>query len=321
MAEIKLISLSCPDCGGEMEVSPTEKTATCPYCGHSVLIEKREKPEPYKRPVCKTPEPQKKRFKKGPLIAVAVILGLFILSFVVNPEGRALLFPKTADPFEGLEVTFSGVSGDGTLSIRHDGRDGLGDVRFIPSKDRDLSNGDTVVVTAERMPGFRWEPAKKTYTVSGLTAPLTRLSDLPAAETQKLRHNSQILLDRAWEDLSARGVRVTWETKPYARFLLEADSSDARRKNLLMDAYVTVVTKEDGSVRTFWQAVCYPDVMLRGDSTAVVDYAAASLENWNLGYTYGYAPSSALYGWETADEMEAEFSGYRNYKRVDRAAE
>ena len=317
MSRIKLISLSCPDCGGEMEVSASEKTAKCPYCGHGVLIEQGEE-HPRKHPAEKPRRAAKKPFRKGPLIAAAVIAGLFILSFLVNPEGRALLFPKPLDPFAGLQVSFSGVSGEGTLTLRHDGRDGLGDVRFTPSKERGLSNGDTVVVTAERMPGFKWVPAEKTYTVSGLTALLPSLDALPTAESEKLRGNSAILLDRAWQELSDAGTKVTWETEPYARFLLQADTADARHGNLLMDAYVTVVTKEDGSRQTFWQAVCYPDVMLRGDGTAAVDYAGASLENWSLGYLHGYAPSSALYGWETAGEMEAEFSGYRSYRLTDR---
>ena len=318
MADIKLISFSCPDCGGEMEVSASEKTAKCPYCGHGVLIEKKEAPK--KTPSAQMRRAPKKPIRKGPLIALAVIAGLFILSFLVNPEGRAMLFPKTVDPFQGLQVTFSGVSGEGTLTLRHDGRDGLGDVQFLPSKKRGLSNGDTVVVKAERTLGFKWQPDEKAYTVSGLTDLLPSLDALPTAESDKLRGNSAILLDRAWQDLSEAGIRVTWETKPYARFLLQGDAPDARHGNLLMDAYVTVVTKEDGSQQTFWQAVCYPDVMLRSDGSAVVDYADASLENWSLGYLHGYAPSSALYGWETADEMEAEFSGYSKYKLVDSTA-
>ena len=30
----KALSLTCPSCGGTMELSTNEKTAKCPYCGH-----------------------------------------------------------------------------------------------------------------------------------------------------------------------------------------------------------------------------------------------------------------------------------------------
>ena len=34
------LSLSCPSCGGKMELSADGKKAECPYCGHTMLIEK-----------------------------------------------------------------------------------------------------------------------------------------------------------------------------------------------------------------------------------------------------------------------------------------
>ena len=33
---------ACPSCGGKMELSADEEKATCPYCGHEMLIDKEE---------------------------------------------------------------------------------------------------------------------------------------------------------------------------------------------------------------------------------------------------------------------------------------
>ena len=40
--KMKTLSLVCPSCGGNMELSTDGKKAACPYCGHEMLIEKDE---------------------------------------------------------------------------------------------------------------------------------------------------------------------------------------------------------------------------------------------------------------------------------------
>ena len=40
--KMKTLSLKCPSCGGKVELSADGKKATCPYCGHTILIEKEE---------------------------------------------------------------------------------------------------------------------------------------------------------------------------------------------------------------------------------------------------------------------------------------
>ncbi|MBQ9269584.1 MAG: hypothetical protein IJ206_08730 [Oscillospiraceae bacterium] len=318
MNEYDLISLECPDCGGTMEVSASETSAKCPYCGHTVLIkEKQAKPrhEAAQEGISAAKTVAKINYR---VVATVAVIAFVVLCFLLSETGRQMLFPKTADPFAGLEVQFSGTSGEGYLTLQNRNSGELADVDFRGAPEEDLSNGDVIVVTAEKIPGWRWKPESKEYTVSGLTQAVTAVSELSEQDLETIYQYSKTLIDRSWEEVSEAGKTVTWETTPYAVFLLEGEGSWPGNRNLLLDCYQTVVTREDGSQITFWQAVRYPNVMRKGDGTMSAEFSSADLEAWRLGYYFGFAPSSAVYGWETAEEMETEISSDQDYRLTDR---
>lgn len=82
---------------------------------------------------------------------------------------------KQIDPFEGLDVTFSGVSPDGRLEIEYNGpSDHVITESFEADRWDGLKNGDTVTISIQSNDGFAVQqgyvlsPKEKSYTVSGL---------------------------------------------------------------------------------------------------------------------------------------------------------
>ena len=102
MANVRLVSLKCPACGGQMELAEDARSARCPFCGHTALIDSAE-PKEQRTVVERTvvertvvPQPAqpaaKKRSRKwiGFLIAAAGIL----LVILANRELRSRIFPQ-----------------------------------------------------------------------------------------------------------------------------------------------------------------------------------------------------------------------------------
>lgn len=100
------------------------------------------------------------------------------------------------DPFQNVTVTFDGASPDGTASLNVDGSDRENTIRYSLDHEDRLSNGDTVVLTAEPINGDEDDietygnvlsPRSQTYTVAGLTEYITGPNDLSDDELQQLR--------------------------------------------------------------------------------------------------------------------------------------
>ena len=316
MSNINMISLECPKCGGIMQYEKGDQKAVCPFCGNAVLIKEEQKPQIIYHP--HPAEKQPKRNRKASYIALAIFAAFIALGVLIGAiqNGVEMAKATAADPFANLQVEFAGKTGSGTARIVNSNEGELKNVRFSLDRARGLSNGESVVVKAETLEGYRWTQDKKSFTVSGLSEPLASLNVLDEKTLEKLYEASAIQLDKAWMDVSSGGKPVEWNAEKHKLYLLVSDGS-GKYDNWLFDTYKTTVTMPNGTEKEFYQAVGYTNIMQKDDGSILADYSDASLQNWRLGYLLGFDPSDAFYGWESLREMELEFESMQAYRRAE----
>ncbi len=330
MAEenVKTISLGCPSCGGRMELAADGKKAVCPYCGHTMLIEKDAPAQnEYERLMARAradedirdlqSKRQRRRRLRGCLIALCVIAGILLLNvFIPESPVNRLVFPRTADPFEHVKVRFSGMNGEGRAELvapPQSRAEYAAETRFELTPEKALSNGDTVTVRAKAPLGWRFVPAEKQFTVAGLTAWVLGTDQLEGENLAAIHANTERLIREDWAEILSSSLAVDMTLKPPRMYLFVTDEEYANERNVLYDTYEVNVTRADGSVFTGYEACRYADLKIPADGVLTADYG--SLQGFNLGYLHGFSYVHSFAGWTDADEMEADLhharDGYR----------
>lgn len=307
-----------------MELSADGKKASCPYCGHIMLIEtKTDGQKEYERRMAKARaeedikdlqrDRQRKRVLKGWMIALCVVAGILLINlFIPGSPMRELVFPKTADPFAELRVTFSGMSGEGRadLQITNRSREYADSVRFEVKPETGLQNGDTVTVQAKAPVGWRFVPSEKQFTVQGLTEWVLAPAQLSGDNLAAIHANTERLIREDWAEILASSLATEMSFTPYRTYLFVSDEETGYEYNVLYDTYEVRVTREDGSVLTSYEACRYTDLKLPADGVLTADYG--DLQGFNLGYYYGFSSTHSFSGWTDAAEMEADLRHARD---------
>ena len=323
--KMKTLSLKCPSCGGKVELSADGKKATCPYCGHTILIEKEEyAKKEYERRMAKAraeedikdlrDKRQRRRRLKGWLIALCVIAGILLINLLIpGSPMRELVFPRTADPFEIVKVRFSGMSGEGSAEVQlsnHNAAEYADAARFEVVPRTGLSNGDTVTVKAKAPAGWRFEPAEKQFTVEGLTEWVTATGQLSGDNLVAIHANTERLIQEDWADIVSSSLATDMTYEPYRMYLFISDENTGYERNVLYDTYEVKVTRKDGSVLTSYEACRYTDLKLPADGVLTAGYGG--LQGFNFGYSHGFSYAQSFSGWTDAAEMEADLRHARD---------
>ena len=328
---VKLVTLECPSCGANMVLTADGEKAVCPYCGQEMLIEKDSlAKKEYERRMAKARAEedikdlqkarQRRRRLKGWLIALAVI-GVILLINVFIPDSpmNQMVFPQTADVFANAQVTFSGMSGEGTAEVTFSDRraEYSADTRFVVTPSEGLANGDTVTVKAKAPAGWRFTPSEKQFEVSGLTEWVLSTKQLKGSNLDTLHANTERLIREDWEEILSSGDAVSLIYEPYKLYLFVAeDVPSYHDRNVLYDTYEVTVMRRDGTTLTTYEACYYSVLKIPSDGVLTAYYG--SLMGFNLGYSHGFSYSDAFSGWTDAAEMEADLrharDGYRLVK-------
>ena len=323
--KMKTLSLKCPSCGGKVELSADGKKATCPYCGHVILIEKEEyAKKEYERRMAKAraeedikdlrDRRQRMRRLRGWLIALCVIAGILLINvFIPDSPMHQLVFPRKADPFAIVNVKFSGMSGEGKAEVQINNQNGAeyaDAARFEVVPQTGLSNGDTVTVKAKAPSGWRFEPAEKQFTVEGLTAWVTGTDQLSGDDLAAIHANTERLIREDWEDIVSSSLAQNMTCAPYRMYLFLSDEDVGYERNVLYDTYEVKVTRKDGSVFTSYEACRYTDLKIPADGVLTAGYG--SLQGFNFGYSHGFSYAQSFSGWTDAAEMEADLRHARD---------
>ena len=156
---------------------------------------------------------------------------------------------KEVDPFEKLNVTFTGVSGEGYLEMEYTGDDELiSSYSFTPDKSYGLSNGDVVTLTIDYDDEYTsWYGVKLTkreqqYTVSGLTQYITSAAELSEAGLEQLKADA---LTQLQTEISSYTDATVGEPS-YAGYLLAtAKEQGSYDRNYMYLVYKATVTLND----------------------------------------------------------------------------
>ena len=325
---IRTLSLTCPSCGGAMELSEDEDKAVCPYCGRELLIEKEDSAsEEYEKLIAKAraeedikdlqEKRQRKRRIKKWLIACCILAGILLINILIpdSPMNR-MVFPQTADPFTCVDVKFSGMSGEGAAELRisNSGEEYADEDRFVVTPNTGLSNGDVVTVKVKTTLGWRFEPAEKQFTVDGLTAWVLGTDQLAGDNLTAIHSNTERLIREDWKDIVSSSFAQKMTCTPYKLYLFVADKGTLYERNVLYDSYKVNVKRKDGTVFTSYEACRYSDLRIPADGVMLANYG--SLQGFNFGYNYGFSYAQSFSGWTDAGKMEADLRNVREGYRL-----
>ena len=156
---------------------------------------------------------------------------------------------RELDPFEKLNVTFTGVSGDGYMELEYTGDDELiSSYSFSYDTAYGLSNGDVVTLTIDYDDEYTsWYGVKLTkreqqYTVSGLTQYITSAAELSEAGLEQLKADA---LTQLQTEISSYTDATVGEPS-YAGYLLAtAKEQGSYDRNYMYLVYKATVTLND----------------------------------------------------------------------------
>lgn len=315
---MKVINLTCPGCGAQMIMKPGGKEAVCEYCGHKMLVEDEQSKEQaaYERKmgVLRANEEMKERQKrkaiKNKIITFLVIAAVIVISVLVYTQSR----PKV-NPFDYIEVTFSGRSGKGQAEIQlKDGKDEveMSDITFEFSKKEGLSEGEQITVKASSTT-YGLVEKKRKYTVEGLDTYLSDLSDLNDASVDLIHLKSETV-NRQGTEPSTLITNEVVSAEPVKMFLL----TDGKNNNLLYDVYEVGYKMRDDSIKTVYLVTCYKNIIIRQGEEPTMDYDGCMYMGNTI--NLGDYQDSVLIGYFTLDEVKMDIQSYQesNMKLIER---
>lgn len=321
-----MISLTCESCGGNMEVDPAKESIVCPYCGNKILLQKTDYAKmEYERLTARAraeeeaAKRRKRAERKPKLIAVGILL-LFILigaavlflapDSALRRELQQRMNPIEADPFENVTIRFCGESGSGYAKLENRNSGDLHAISFQITPSKNLYNGDAVTVKASPIDGYRFVPAEKTVTVSGLIERVRSLATIHEEDMEKIHANTERLIRQEWEEIVSTGTAVSYTIEPYRVFFFVEDDPDDYPWNHLYDACLVTVQKANGEEMAVYEACKYSEMQIGTDGALTAKYG--DLQGYNLGYFYGFALTTSFSGWLDAAEMEADLRAVRS---------
>lgn len=305
---LEKIDLTCPKCGGNMEVDKENHSIHCPYCGHEVILEKsdsesiEEKSYARQKGILRANQEnqtvKKKRKAKIAVITSGVIVLIILLSVVYY-----LLQPKI-DPFKYIDVSFSGKSGDGSAEIVYKNDEAedieLNNITYRISPNNYLSNGDTVTVTAESS-DYMLSASSKKYTVSDLYSFLTELDSVSEKAEQVIHNKSRLTVDM---DIGNTGYL---SVAPYKMYL----TIDGNRGNTLYDIYKVEYKNNDNSTAVRFVVVYYKNIIIFDTDEPSMSYEG-TMYSGQIIRTLDKGYNGFMTGYKSIDDVKADILSHQS---------
>ena len=249
------------------------------------------------------------------------------------------------NPFDGIEVEFSGMAPDGSAHVSYDSYDDERSyLNYDISKRDGLSNGDEITVTVsiggdknrfiERF-GKIPSPTEQTYTVEGLMSYILSSSDMPSDLLTKMQNQAEDIIKSKAANQYNDKVSISDMTYIGNYFLTKkGDATGNTRVYLIykLTAEMTMENEEEGVVvedKDFYYYVCFYNPMLDVDGTGAVDISRYDYAYNNFRYESEhldgrwYNFSTYLYGYEKMDEIYNEIvtKNLESYAHEDNISE
>lgn len=198
----------------------------------------------------------------------------------------------TFDPFEGIEVTFSGIAPNGTAGIKNNSTSGAASqVYFQLDKALGLSNGDVVTVSVSdngsQNPGKYFvdkygavpTATEKEFKVEGLGQYVSASSEIPDDMLEKMKSQAEDVIKsnvaRSWSEES--NLDACEYVGNY--FLTSKDTINYGSANMIYMVYkmqATIASEQRKINDTFeyYTYVCFTDMILMPDGTCSLDLSS-----------------------------------------------
>lgn len=210
----------------------------------------------------------------------------------------------TFDPFEGVEVEFSGTAPNGTATIKNNSTSKYASkLKFKLDKSSGLSNGDTV--TVEVNDGNSQNPTQyfinlceavpsateKQFTVSGLSAYISSASQIPEDNMNTMKKQA--------EDVISAYVAKNWSEesnmdscKYVGNYFLSSKSGNGGEQNIIYLVYKIQATiysekREINDTFEFYTSVRFSNMLMLADGKFSMDVSKYVLASDTFTKTYG----------------------------------
>lgn len=269
-------NMICPRCGAELKLDENKERAHCEYCGHTILLERKETAEEIREKAQSRAygyhsgrleaeaKARKKDFFWG-ILKKIIVVGMIALVLGVAVTVVQFSKPKV-DPFDYIEVSFQGKDGKGKVVLEEISTSDEVDLKQIDyeiSKKDQLAEGDTVKITAKSQQ-YRLTETTKTYTVEGLDEYLKDLENIPTEALSIIHSKAESVLEINLDQTKNTGIFV--DMKPVKLFLL----TDGKQTNTLYDVFEVHFNTQNGEL-TKYVAVYFDDVIIRNGAQVSID--------------------------------------------------
>lgn len=229
------------------------------------------------------------------------------------------------DPFENLEVTFSGIAPDGSANIKGS-IDEVPSLYFDADKTSGLKNGDVIKITLDcygddikdycLQYGKVPSALEKEITVEGLSSYVSKIEEIPEDMQEKMKQQAMDSFNAESAGWAEGNSLASAECVGYY-FLTPKEGFYTSSNNELYCVYKMTSnvkglkrggdgeTEETGQ-ETYYTYYRYTDIMLLEDGTCSVDLSDGNMASNTIESDYG---TSGFFG--------ANFYRYKGYKDLD----
>lgn len=245
------------------------------------------------------------------------------------------------DPFEGLQVTYSGTQPRGRVEINQP--DNSYGITYIAEPEDGLSNGDTVSITAYWGSGLRSDfnkdfaekygamPSRtqENYTVEGLDAYASAVSDISDEMMAKMQATCEDLIAAEYAEYQANSTKNTYKYQASFignYFLTAKDNSNALHNNVvyliyqiddtsIMENDIFSDTTEEISL-TYYKQFAFYDVINLSDGTCSADLSKYGSDyKWIYGNSFRNTVGNKNYTYYGFKTLDALFNKYVTAER------
>lgn len=198
---------------------------------------------------------------------------------------------KEVDPFDNIEVAFTGIAPNATLALNNTATDEyLSSISYIADKEECINIGDTITVTLDAdlnealHQGYRFTQTSKTYTCDKADHYIMSLSEITPETLSMLQASATENLE---EYILKSGYPITLSGWTYEGIYLLTPNeiSDAKHNNCIILVYSNYVTSITNNFAPFncYFIVVYTDLIENASGEQLINLENRDIGSYNQG--------------------------------------
>jgi hypothetical protein len=236
------------------------------------------------------------------------VLGIKLVYKDMEVTVEGLEATKNVDPFENVEVTFSGVSPKATAKVSNNSTDSyLKELSFKVSKTSGIKIGDTITVTMNvdektaAKEGYVFSQTSKTYKCEALDQYISNVGDLTEEQSNSLKKMGQDTLEAYFAQNNYSTANIKYEGA--YTLISKSGSSSSNKVYEIFTVDVTVPksyrsTETETETKTLYVPVQMSGVLLKTDGSFEYETTPSVTGSGvavGVAYVKGYATGSEMY--------------------------